>query len=288
MNTTPESGSMVREVIVKSLLVGFSYALANTLLAAMLGSMSRLAPTLDNFLVWFLTGTIICLSISPFIVQSSWTRLKTIFATWAVLVFIRTLGLGIEGVLFMPTAPLNAIVGAIVGVFVSLLVAWLSVVLLIPTKQVSLESANSKRNWWKWTWRVLAVGIVYCVVYFIFGATNAFLYTMSFYKNNPEYGLNLPAPEIIFLAQLLKGPLFGLGLLFVAQAINLPRRRLGVWLGILLFIVGGVAPYVEVTFRNMPLAFNMATITEIFFQNFPTGFVAAYLYGTKINTKHAT
>ena len=101
---------------------------------------------------------------------------------------------------------------------------------------------------------------------------------MSFYKNNPQYGLDLPAPGIIFLAQLLKGPLFGLGLLFVALAINLPRRKVGVWLGILLFVVGGVAPYIEVTFRTMPLGFNMATITEIFFQNFLTGIVAAYFY----------
>jgi hypothetical protein len=44
----------------------------------------------------------------------------------------------------------------------------------------------------------------------------------------------------------------------------------------------------EVTFRTMPLGFNMATLTEIFFQNFPTGIVAAYLYGTKQKTEGAT
>ena len=288
MNITPKSRPTVREVIMKSLVVGFVYALASALAAAILGSMSRLAPTIDNLSVWFLTGTLICLSLSPFIIHSSWTRSRTIFAVWAVLAFVRSLGLGIEGALFKPTAAVNAIVGAVFGLLVSLLVAWLSVVLLMPTNQVSLESTNPKRSWWGWTWRVLAVGLAYFVFYFVFGATNAFLYTMSFYKNNPQYGLNLPAPGVIFLAQLLKGPLFGLGLLFVVQAMNLPRRKVGVWLGILLFVVGGVAPYVEVTFRTMPLGFNMATLTEIFFQNFPTGIVAAYLYGTKQKTEQAT
>ncbi len=278
---------MVGEVIVKSLVVGLVYALADALVAAILGSMSRLAPTIGNLSVWFLTGSLICLSLSPFIIHSSWTRSRTVLAAWAVLAFVRSLGLGIEGALFKPTAAVNAIVGAAFGLLVGLLVAWLSVVLLMPTNQVSPESADPKRSWWGWTWRVLVVGLAYFVFYFVFGATNAFLYTMSFYKNNPQYGLNLPAPGTTFLAQLLKGPLFGLGLLFVAQAVNSPRRKVGVWLGVLLFVVGGLAPYLEVTFRTMPLGFNMATLVELFLQNFPTGIVAASLYRTKQKTEQA-
>jgi len=93
----------------------------------------------------------------------------------------------------------------------------------MPTDQISQEDANSKRSWWGWTWRVLLVGLAYFIFYFVFGATNAFLYTMNFYKNNPQYGLNLPAPAMIFLAQLIRGPLFGLGSLFIVRATNLPR-----------------------------------------------------------------
>jgi hypothetical protein len=50
--------------------------------------------------------------------------------------------------------------------------------------------------------------------------------------------------------------------------VDLPRRRIAVWLGILLFIVGGLGPYLEVTFRTMPIGFNLATLTEVLFQNF--------------------
>jgi hypothetical protein len=42
-----------------------------------------------------------------------------------------------------------------------------------------------------------------------------------------------------------------------------------------------VGPYLEVTFRTMPLGFNLATLVEIFLQNFLTGVVAANLYKPK-------
>ncbi len=277
LQSKPDIGA----ILLRGLVVGVVYALASALVAAILGPMSRLTPTFDNILVWLLAGTLICLALSPFILYSNWSRTKTVLAVWAVQAFVRSLGLGIEGSLFKPTAALNAILGAIFGILVSLLVAWLAVLLLMPADQTPQEDAGVKRNWWGWIWRVLLVGIAYFIFYFVFGATNALLYTKSFYENNPQYGLNLPAPTMIFLAQLIRGPLFGLGSLFIVRAANAPRRQLAIWLGILLFIVGGVGPYVEVTFRTMPLGFNLATLTEVFFQNFLTGIIAANLYKRK-------
>jgi hypothetical protein len=280
MNIIPLSKPSIGETVLRSLVVGLVYALASVLVAVILGPMSRLSPTLDNILVWLITGTLVCLSLSPFILRSRWSRAKTILAVWAVQAFVRSLGLGIEGSLFKPTAVLSAIVGAVFGVLMSLLVAWLAVFLLMPANQESTEE-TFQRSWWGWTWRVLVVGIAYFIFYFIFGATNALLYTKPFYENNPQYGLSLPPPGVIFLAQLIRGPLFGLGSLFIVRATKAPRRQLAIWLGILLFIVGGVGPYIEVTFRTMPLGFNLATLTEISFQNFLTGVVAANLFKPK-------
>ncbi len=285
MNITLSSKPSLAEVIVRSLIIGFVYALASVLGAAFLGQMSRLAPTFENLLVWLITGTLVCLSLSPFILHSAWTRTKTILAVWAVQAFVRSLGLGIEGSLFKPTAVLDAVIGAFFGILIGLLVAWLAVLLLMPADQPSSEKPDIKRSWWGWTWRVLVVGLAYFLFYFVFGATNAFLYTMNFYKNNPQYGLNLPDPAVIFLAQLIRGPLFGLGSLFIVRVTNAPRRQLAIWLGILLFIVGGVGPYVEITFRTMPLGFNLATLTELFFQNFLTGIVAANLFKPATSTR---
>jgi hypothetical protein len=281
MNIVLSAKPGIGGIMVRSLIVGLIYALASASAAAILGSLSRLAPTFDNVLVWLLTGTLVCLALSPFILHSNGSRTKTILAIWSVQVFVRSLGLGIEGSLFKPTAALNAILGAFLGILVSLLVAWSAVLLLMPADQISKENTDSKRSWWGWIWRILLVGLAYFVFYFVFGATNALLYTKSFYENHPQYGLSLPPTGIIFLAQLLRGPLFGLGALFITRATNAPRWQLAVWLGILLFIVGGIGPYVEVTFRTMPLGFNLATLTEIFFQNFLTGVVAANLFKSK-------
>ena len=265
-------------------MVGLVYALASAVVDVILGPMSRLAPAMDNILVWLISGTLVCVSLSPFILHSTGPRSKTILAVWTVQAFVRSLGLGIEGSLFKPTAALNAIIGAFCGILVTLLVSWLLVLLLMSAGQASQENMDLKKSWWGWTWRVLVVGLAYFIFYFVFGATNALLYTKSFYENNPQYGLSLPPAGIIFLAQLLRGPLFGLGSLFVLRATLAPRRQLAIWLGILLFIVGGVGPYVEVTFRSMPIGFNLATLTEIFCQNFLTGLVATNLFipGNKV------
>jgi len=275
-------------ILMRSLMVGIAYGMASSLVAAVLGPLTRLAPTLDNFLVWLVTGTLVCISLSPFILNSRWSRQNTILGVWGVLSFVRSLGLGIEGSLFKPTLALNAIVGAFFGILVNLLVAWLVVTLLMPADRQMVDGSDQLMSWWGWTWRVLVVGLAYFVFYFVFGATNALLYTLSFYKNNPQYGLNLPAPALIFLAQLIRGPLFGLGSLFVVRMVVLPRRRVAIWLGLLLFIVGGLGPYLEVTFRTMPLGFNLATLTEVFFQNFLTGVVAASLFGMKFTVNRVS
>jgi hypothetical protein len=288
MNITPQSKPGFGEIIVRSLIVGFVYALVSAFVAAILGSISRLSPTLDNILVWLVSGALVCLSLSPFILHANGSRTKTVLAVWAVQAFVRSLGLGIEGSLFKPTAALSAIIGAFFGILVTLLVSWFAVLLLMPADHISQADAGVKRSWWGWLWRVLVVGLTYFIFYFVFGATNALLYTMNFYKNNPQYGLSLPPAGTIFVAQLLRGPLFGLGSLFILRATTAPRRQLAFWLGILLFIVGGVGPYLEVTFRTMPMGFNLATMTEVFLQNFLTGVVAVNLFQSKRqDVKHA-
>ena len=280
MTTPSEPRLPLSEILMRSLAVGFAYALASALVAGILGPLSRLAPTIDNLLVWLISGTLVALALAPFILHSSWSRQNTTLAAWAVLALVRSLGLGIEGSLFKPTQAMSAIIGAVFGLLAGLLVAWLAVRLFMPANP-SPGAAASHRSLWGWIWRVLVVGLAYFAFYFIFGAANALLYTKSFYENNLQYGLTLPPTNIIFIAQLLRGPLFGLGSLFIVLSAAAPRRQLAIWLGLLLFIVGGLAPYLEVTFRTMPLGFNLATLAEIFLQNFLTGIVAANLFQLK-------
>ena len=286
--TYPKQGFV--QFVLRCFSVGIVYALANSLVAFLLGPLSRQSATLENAAVWTLTGALTCLAFSPFILHARWSRANTTLAVWAAIVFVRCLGLGIEGALFKPASMAISVLGAVSGSLVALPVAWLCVFLLQPADgvvQVEPAERPSKYaslrgpRWWSWAWRILLLGLAYFVFYFVFGATNALLYTKSFYENNPQYGLTLPPYAVIFAAQLLRGPLFGLGSLFIARSADLPRRQLGLWLGLLLFVIGGLAPYVEVTFRSMPLGFNLATLTEILFQNVLTGVVAAGLFGPR-------
>jgi hypothetical protein len=203
---------------------------------------------------------------------------------WGALALVSSIGTGIEGALFKPVAAASVILGGAIGIVVRLLVAWLVVLLFMP--QVARQgrdwhNACHIHGWFNWVWRVVVGGLSYFVFYFVFGAANALLYTKPFYENNPQYGLTLPPAGIIFLAQLIRGPLMALGLGLLAQVVPVARRQLVLWLGVFLFVAAGVAPYLEVTFRTMPLGFNLATLAEIMFQNVLMGIVAAYLFGAK-------
>ncbi len=279
MSSSPHSSAPTAPgILARCLVVGLVYAVASALVSAILGPLSRLQPTWDNLAVWFISGSLLCLALAPFILHSTWSRWGTVFATWAVIFFVRTLGLGIEGSLFKPSQATAAILGAVFGIGVGFLMAWLAVRLLLPPASGSNPQAGPQHPWWGWAWRILLVGLAYFVFYFVFGATNALLYTRSFYENNPQYGLTLPPVSAVFLDLLIRGPLFGLGSLFIVRSADLPRRQAGIWLGLLLFVVGGFGPYLETTFRSMPLGFNLATSVELFLQNFLTGLVAARLY----------
>jgi hypothetical protein len=278
VRTPPASGLRPLRVIGACVLVGAIYSLASLGAAALLGPLSHLQPTPGNAAVWWLAGTLICFAVAPFVLRSTWTRVNTILAVWAVLAFVRSIGLGIEGYLFTHTEATVAVVGAAMGVLIGLVVAWLMVAVLWNAARAPLDRPAQARTAESWIWRILLVGLVYVVLYLVTGSANALLYTRSFYENNPAYALALPPVGAIFLALLIRGPLFGLGSFFVARSAHFAGNRSAVWLGLLLFVVGGLSPYLETTFRTMPLGFSLATLMELFLQNFLTGVVAARLY----------
>lgn len=278
MQRSPEAAPAATGVLARCVALGIVYSAAHMLALVLLGPLARQQPSLADTLVFWITGTLLCFVLAPLIAHSAWSKLDTVLAVWAAMLLVRSIGTGIEGSLFRPAARDLVVAGAIADAGIAMLMAWLAVTVFLPTPLEPHTQTAPTRSWWGWVWRVLLVGVAYFVFYFGFGAANAFLYTLPFYKENPQYGLNLPPVRVVALAQMIRGPLFGLGSLFIARAVDMPRRRTAIWLGLLLFVLGGVAPYVENTFRSMPLGFNLATLAELFLQNFSTGVVAAVLY----------
>lgn len=107
-------------ILTRSFAVGVVYASARMLAAALLGAASRLPGTWDNALVWVLTGTLTCLSLSPFIRHSSRPRQQTLLAVWAALAFVRSIGLGIEGAMYVPATAPYAPISVLAGVVIDL------------------------------------------------------------------------------------------------------------------------------------------------------------------------
>ncbi len=278
--TQPSRG--VGEILMRCALVGVVNGAARILGAALLDGAGGLAPTWDNAAVWALTGALTALALSPFIRRSSRPRPQSVLAIWAAMALVRSVGLGIEGALYVPATARYAPLNILAGILTDLLIAWLMVQLLAPANTGWLNgdraTATPGRRWWGWAWRVVVVALAYVVFYFVFGSANALLYTLPFYRNNPQYGLTVPPMNAIFVAQFIRGSLFGLEALLLAWTVRAPRRQLAAWLGLALFVIGGAAPFLEAVFRTMPLGFNLATLTELLFQNFPTGVVAAYLF----------
>jgi len=261
-----------------SLKIGFVYSVANVLLTLVFGMLGQPSPTWEDAFIWLLTGTIICASLFPFICYSNRSQRQTVVSVWLALALVRSIGLGIEGALYVPATAEYAPINITTKIVIDFLFAWLSVSWLTNDQPKVYETHETAGSWWNWIWRVLIVGLAYFVFYFLFGSINALLYTLPFYRDNPQYGLAVPPMNVIVIAQLIRGPLFGIGAFILARLVTPSRGQLALLLGMVLFIIGGAAPYVEAVFRSMPLGFNLATLTELLCQNFPTGIVAAYLY----------
>lgn len=278
----PATAIRTQNLPVYVLAVAAVYGATRLLSAVLLGSLSRQAPTIQNTLLWLLAGVLITVALVPLLRRSPWDRKGSILAAWAVLALPASIGLGIEGYLFTPTEPIVAIASTSMKVFASLLVAAAAVYLLPDSARIADGSAVPPARRFGplgWAWRLVVASLSYFAFYFLFGGINALLYTRAFYETNPT--LQLPPVGTVVQAQLIRGPLMVLGVVAFAVALHYSRRRVAFWLGGLLFVVAGLAPYLEVTFFTMPLGFNLATLTEVLLQNGLTGVVIACLFGRK-------
>jgi hypothetical protein len=88
--------------------------------------------------------------------------------------------------------------------------------------------------------------------------------------------LTVPDPQVTLQAELIRAVLIVLSLLPFLLTAQMPVRRLAVWSGLLLFVIGGIVPLTwQAGLLALPLL--LASAVEIFFQNFTTGVVTALL-----------
>jgi len=135
-----------------------------------------------------------------------------------------------------------------------------------------------QRRMLSWLWRLVAAMVAYLLLYIVIGGI-AFQFTEPYYTD-PAYGLELVLPEgglaLIAKIQPVRTVIFLVGLSGLLVGLGGNTRRVALWAGAALFIVGGLSPLLTGAY-HWPAALRIYHTIEIFFQNVPAGYIFALL-----------
>ncbi|MCA9872145.1 MAG: hypothetical protein KC441_00760 [Anaerolineales bacterium] len=260
------------------LVVGVGYAAALVISGVVLGMLGLLQGSMNAeaapaFLWMFIGGLIKALTLGIVARRLPATG-KRHALVWTVLTFANVSAVIIEGYFFVPDLVSNVWITILQQLLPCLVTAVLVYWLFAP-RPAANPVAVIHRSWPQWLWRFALSAATYGVTYWLFGALNFALVTRPYYEAQGS-PLAVPDPLITVQAELIRAVLIVVSLLPFLLTARMPIRRLAVWSGLLLFIIGGIVP---LTWQAGTLALPLivASAVEIFCQNFTTGFVAALL-----------
>ena len=268
------------ETIWKSLLVGTAYTLA-LMIGGMIVDLAGLGlPEVEepqNILMWTFVGGIIAgLFLGPVAALISASRMRHI-VVWSCVLFFNLVCVAIEGYFFAPDLIGDSLMGLIVQqIFAAPATGWI-VTVLFTSRETPAPIQPSSRSLASWSWRLLFSVLSFVVFYFVFGGINYALVTKPYYETHAG-GLNVPTPDVVLVAELVRGVLIVVSLLPFFLTLHTERKRLILLTGLILFSVGGLVP-LTMQVNALPLFLLVASAWEIAFMNFSTGSVMALLLG---------
>ena len=271
------------------LVVAAGYMLAVVLSGVVLGMAGLLqaAEGQDSLAVlpWMFVGSLIMGLTLGLIARHVPASARRHLLIWSVLLFFNIGSVIIEGYFFVPELVHNVWATVAQQLLPSLVTAVLVYWLFAPRPAVTPARAIH-RPWYDWGWRFALSAAVYLAAYAVFGALNFALVTRPFYEAQGS-PLAVPDPQITLQAELIRAVLIVLSVLPFLLTAQLPIRRLAIWSGLLLFIIGGIVP---LTWQAGTLAppLLLASAVEIFLQNFTTGVAAALLLAWPVSIPAAT
>jgi len=135
-----------------------------------------------------------------------------------------------------------------------------------------------QRRWYAWLWRLATAMVAYLLLYLVIGGI-AVQFTGPYYTD-PAYGLELTIPEgvmgIIAKVQPVRTVIFLVGLSGLLVGLGGNTRRVALWAGAALFIMGGLVPLMAGAY-DWPAPLRIYHTIEVFFQNVPAGYIFARL-----------
>ncbi len=269
-------------VVWRTALIAVAYTLGLVFAGGMAATLRWPLPTRadTSLLLTLVSGVGIGITLALIFWPASWSRWQR-FAIGACAVFFTMLSTTIEGVFFAPT-----LVGSLPTLIFIDVVAALAVgaagLLDAAVERGSVPTAFSwsSRRWYSWAWRLCVSAASYVLFYWVYGALNYLLVTRPYYSAQ-QSTLQVPPPQAVLGAEVIRGPLLVFAALPLVLTISLTRRRLALSSSAVLFIVGGVVPLLRQA-GALPTFLLIASGWEIFFQNVSLALVISWLLGRKV------
>ena len=266
----------------RSILVALGYVtglMISGVAGALIGwQASGRSGSAQSFVWLILSMVLLGVFLGPLASRLKISRLQH-FVLWGSLIIFNLGSVAFEGAFFAPdlvTTPIPMLLAQ--QLFATAGAALMITFLFAPAGfSFSWVDALRTRPWYSWLWRFIVSSFSYLVFYFIFGGLNYSLVTRPYYETHAG-GLTVPAPEIVLVLETVSGLLIVFSVILFLLTVRGTRRQLMVKTGWLLFAVGGIIPLIwQISF--LPLFLLFVSGIEIFFQNFLTGVVAAWLMG---------
>lgn len=266
------------DVAWRVLVIGIGYTLALIVAGMILGMLGLLQANVNAdaapVFLWMFVGALVMGLMLGIVARQTPASAARHVLLWSVLTFANMGSVIIEGYFFVPELVSNVWI-IVAQQLLPCLVTAVLVYWLFAPRPAATPVRTIHRSWYHWLWRYGLSAATYLAAYWVFGSINFALVTRPFYEAQGS-PLAVPDPQITLQAELIRAVLIVLSVLPFLLTAQMPIRRLALWSGLLLFVIGGIVP---LTWQagSLALPLLLASALEIFCQNFTTGVVAALL-----------
>lgn len=275
-------------IVWKSLVVALGYVVGTMIMGAVIQALrlplpaigSRVDPQqalIGTFLAGLVYGVVMG-SLSVRLPIPTWQRLTILFALAYGLNSVLN---GLEAVFFSTyVAPDQFITLLVIGLS-QLAPAGLAALLFAPQAVTTtlgrlVRNTLAARAPLSWIWRALLAGVLFVPVYLFFGSLIAPI-VVPYYTEAAGTGLAVPGFGVMLPLEVVRGVLFILILFPLVAVFQGPRRRLWLWLGLVIAAFIGWAPLLGGSF--LPLTLRLVHGLEITADSFVHAALIAWLLG---------
>jgi hypothetical protein len=197
------------------------------------------------------------------------------------IVFLNAAAMLVESAFFVSRSPNSDMLpGLLVQKFLAALITSYTItILFVPKDMQRTKKSGEDRSTLGWIWRIGACVAGYGILSYGIDHVH-YMFTAQYpYQSHPA-GLTVPAAKEITAAIPIRGLFMIFSILpFILYMKSTQKAKMAIS-GTILFVVGGIVP-LTTHMSTLPLLLIVVSLVELFFQNFLTGIVGAWLLNRK-------